>query len=761
MDRFSDGIRVLHVDDEPEFAELVATFLEREEDGFCVETATGAGEALDRLDTGEFDCVVSDYDMPGRNGIEFLQAVRNAEAELPFILYTGKGSEEVASEAISAGVTDYLQKRGGPEQYELLATRIKHAVDKARIQTERQRHLHAIETAREGIAFLDDDLQFTSVNGAYAGLFGYEPGEMAGESWRLVYPDADIADAVHEIALSLREEGYFRGETTFQRADGSTFVGDHVVSMTAGKEYVCLARDITERKRRQRELERYETVVENLPVGVVRTTPEGGLLDANSTFASLVEADSTAQLQGTTTRKLWDPVGDRRLLEEALEGGMDTKREVRLATLDGQSRWLEVTTTLTREDGDRRLDWFLQDVTERKRREQEVRRQREQLQRREEKLIRLRDYTQELMYAETVAETATVALRAVDELLEVRLGGVFTRSDTQEGLLEMVGVLNQPRMEKMYGGFPAFLRDAPAGTHSALAWEVFETGEPVMINDTAESDRLARKSPFGSLMMYPIGQHGVVLFAATTFEAFTETEEILLDLLANALKTAFDRLDRERELRQQRNELEWQNERLDEFVSVVSHDLRNPLAVLDGRLGLAEETGEAEHFEHCRRAIERMSELIDDLLTLARKGETIEGTDAVSLDAVASECWETVATGEGTLVVETERTVRADRSRLRQLLENLFRNAVEHGGATATVRLGDAKDGFFVADDGPGIPPDERETVFETGHSTTDGGNGLGLSIVKQVVDAHGWEISVTDSENDGARFEVTGVETA
>ncbi|MFB6197457.1 MAG: response regulator, partial [Halobacteriaceae archaeon] len=113
-------IDVLHVNDEPTFAEMMATFLEREHEKFNINSVTSADEGIDFLAEHEVDCIVSDYDMPGTDGIEFLEEVREEYTDLPFILFTGKGSEEVASEAISAGVTDYLQKEGGSEQYELL-----------------------------------------------------------------------------------------------------------------------------------------------------------------------------------------------------------------------------------------------------------------------------------------------------------------------------------------------------------------------------------------------------------------------------------------------------------------------------------------------------------------------------------------------------------------------------------------------------------------------------------------------------------------
>jgi signal transduction histidine kinase len=109
-------------------------------------------------------------------------------------------------------------------------------------------------------------------------------------------------------------------------------------------------------------------------------------------------------------------------------------------------------------------------------------------------------------------------------------------------------------------------------------------------------------------------------------------------------------------------------------------------------------------------------------------------------------------------VIESERRVQADRGRLKQLFENLFKNAVEHGGEDVTVTVGEIDNGFYIEDDGSGLPDNEGNQLFESGYSTTKDGNGLGLSIVKKIVDAHGWEIHVTDSSDGGARFEVTNV---
>jgi PAS domain S-box-containing protein len=208
----------------------------------------------------------------------------------------------------------------------------------------------------------------------------------------------------------------------------------------------------------------------------------------------------------------------------------------------------------------------------------------------------------------------------------------------------------------------------------------------------------------------------------------------------------------------QRQQLEAQNERLQEFTSVVSHDLRNPLNVASGNLQLAKQDVESTHLDTVGQALTRMETLIEDLLVLAREGTESTNPEQIPLADVVTTAWETVDTRAATLHNEMRRTVVADRSRLHQLFENLFRNAIEHGGEDVTVTVGELDDGFYVADDGPGIPPGEREQVFESGYTTSEEGTGFGLRIVQQVVEAHNWSIEVTESADGGARFEITGV---
>jgi PAS domain S-box-containing protein len=215
------------------------------------------------------------------------------------------------------------------------------------------------------------------------------------------------------------------------------------------------------------------------------------------------------------------------------------------------------------------------------------------------------------------------------------------------------------------------------------------------------------------------------------------------------------------ERKQRTLELRNKNERLERFASIVSHDLRNPLSVADGYLDLAREEADSDHLQTVDRALDRMETLISELLALAREGQEVTETKPVSLDKLVLSSWNNIDQKNATLHAETNVTLLADEIRLGQVFENLLRNAIEHGGETVTISIGllDDETGFYVANDGDPIPEDKKGQIFETGFTTNTQGTGFGLAIIKRIVDAHGWHISVTDSHHGGARFEITGTE--
>lgn len=289
-------------------------------------------------------------------------------------------------------------------------------------------------------------------------------------------------------------------------------------------------------------------------------------------------------------------------------------------------------------------------------------------------------------------------------------------------------------------------------TDDSIAGKTYQTGESLLINDTSDWDEANPTGPWMSGISVPIDEFGNFQAVSTDPATFDDQDLQLAELLMTHVSHHLSRI-------RKREQLERQNDRLEEFASVVSHDLRNPLNVAKSRVELARDDCESAHLHSIEGAIDQMDELIDNLLKLAKSGQNIDELAPVDLGSLVTNCWQTVTAADATLVLNTERTIRGDQPRVRQLFENLFRNAVEHGGSDVTVTVGELDDGFYIEDDGTGIPSDERENVFETGYSGTEDGTGFGLSIVDKIATGHGWTVTITDSTAGGVRIEFTGVE--
>lgn len=453
-----DPIHVLYVDDDPASTERTEAFFTHERDDFVFQSATRVSDALDHLEQKSIDCVVSEYELPEQTGLEFLERIRESRPDLPFILYTSSGDEQLASEAISAGVTDYLVKRPEERQVAELASCIRDI-----LHEKRAHWLQAVVEASPAALIavdLEDSVQLW--NPAAERIFGWEESEVLG--------------------------------------------------------------------------------------GPLPTLPE----DRKEEHTRFLD----------------------RLLEGEYLTGIESKR--------------------------RRKDGSIVDVS-------------------------------------------------------------FSGAPLCNARGEIVGGMG-------------------------------------------------------------------------------------------ALQDITELKDRERRLQRQ-------NERLEQFASVVSHDLRSPLNAAGLQLTLAQQECDSDHLEAVGRAHDRMNDLIEDVLTLAREGETVTEVTEVPLGDLFESCWQNLHTEQATMVVDTDITVRANRPRLQRLLENLIRNAVEHGAADATVRLGELPGGFYVEDDGKGVPEDRRDKIFETGYSESDRGTGFGLSICRQIAEAHQWGIEATEGQTGGARFEITGVD--
>lgn len=243
--------------------------------------------------------------------------------------------------------------------------------------------------------------------------------------------------------------------------------------------------------------------------------------------------------------------------------------------------------------------------------------------------------------------------------------------------------------------------------------------------------------------------HGLLLVLTTRSAIVDETEQELLADLGRIIGYVLDRIQSEEPSEAPDPEA---------FANMVVHELTNPLNVAQGYLEMVQ-AGDTDRLDAVDRALNQIEHVLTDELALLRGQEIGEMTDRELADA-ADEAWASVVTGDAELVIDDSAPLRADQALLMRLLANLFDNAVTHGGEEVTVHVGmlESEPGFYVEDDGPGIPDDEQRRIFGQGY-TTGGGTGLGLAIVQRIADAHGWEITVTDSQTGGVRFEITGIE--
>jgi PAS domain S-box-containing protein len=1077
-----EPIRVLHVDDDPSLAETAALYLQKHHDRFEVLTETSASDGLDRLTSTAVDCIVSDYDMPRMDGLDFLEAVRERDPGLPFVLFTGKGSEEIASEAISAGVTEYLQKGGSTDQYTLLANRIERAVAENRAKQaleESERMFSTLISNLPGMVYRarnEPDWPMEFVSDGCRDLTGYDPGELEdgtvewgpdvlheddfGTMWdpvqaaldahepfevtyrirtadddvkwvweqgRGVYEDGDlvalegfvtditerkraeqsrrkyetIVETMDDAAFILDTDGRFEFVNEAFREfggfdpeeavgeDGSLFedevtedtrrrYGELVDGIASGERsraetelvvdvndagprtidlrltrfeedgefagIIGIARDVTDRKERERELTRYRELVETVGDPMYVADAAGYLEMVNEAFVSHLGAPREA-IVGSHMTDVMDEADFERgsaILRDLLAGDEREwgRFEFAVEFEDDIHRYETNMTPLTTDDG--RLDGsvgVIRDVTERRERELELRQYRtimeaagdpvyaldadgvltmaneamaevigldapdeaigrsasdllvdETVERAREEIRALlsddrdraifetplvpdtdrvfevdmavlegpdgayegtvgiiREVTERIerereleryemlvenvgdpMYALEPDGTVSMVNEAMadhldcepDDLVGEPVSVAMSEDDVQTGTeliadlladderrwgtFEMetvsfegertinedkIGVLTDE--DGTYTGSVGVIRDISDLKERERELERYETiiqavGDPVYALDTDGcytflNDAILEKTGYSTDEL--LGEHVSVMLDEADVR---EGERLIRDLLESEDRSNAtyemdlvtkdgDRIPTENHLAllpfdedgafrgtagvvRDITERKQRERRLEQFASVVSHDLRNPLNVIEGRIELVQETGDRENLDDALASVDRMRRLIDDLLTLAREGEAVGDVEPIELGAVADRAWRSVDTRAATLELGDLGTAPADDERLQELFENLYRNAVEHGGDEVAVTVDSLDDGrgFYVADDGPGISEDERDIVFEHGFSTSKRGTGFGLSIVENIATAHGWDVSVAESAAGGARFEVT-----
>lgn len=633
---------------------------------------------------------------------------------------------------------------------ELLGVHVSSTIERLRSErahrSERDRFAGLFESVPDAVAFTTegDSETIQSVNPAFERIFGYDTDDLAGESLDdLIVPENSDSIVVYdEVGL----DEVVTAEVTRLAADGPReflFRGFATEVDETVHEYAIYT-DVPERKHRERDRELYETLVDTVGDPMYVLDGDGHIEMVNDAMVDRL-GYSRAELVGEHVSGFMSTEdverGTRLLLNIARD---DTRRwgtyEMAFVHADG-TRVETEDNVAPLVDGDGALRGsvgVLRDITDRKARERRVR--------------SLHDGTRQLMAAQNVREVAEVATDIAAEALDLPINGVYLYDSECDSLIPIAAteytreLIGEPPVIEAGGG---------------LAWDAYQAGEPMAHGDvTAHAGVRNPETPIRSEAHIPLGEHGVFIVGSTEVNDFDEESLTLAKILAANVEAALERAERESELNDRQRELERQNDRLEQFAGTVSHDLRNPLTLADGHVELAREEAEVAksveaHLAEVSWALDRMNDLIEDVLLLARSGQHVTDTEPVSLGALVDRARRTVDPSLEVAVDGELPTIEADENRLLVCLENLFRNAREHGDEDVTVTVGGTDEGFFVADDGPGISSDERESVFESGYTTNPEGTGFGLAIVSEAVEAHGWSIAAGESDTGGARFDV------
>ncbi|GAA0657144.1 PAS domain-containing protein [Salarchaeum japonicum] len=574
-------IRVLLVDDDEATVELSTRFLERELDDVTITGVSDPSEVRDHIQEREYDCIVSDYDMPESNGLDLLHSLRADDCQVPFVLFTGKGNEEIASRAISAGVDEYLQKDGA-DVYPVLANKIETLVEKHWAESQVRQGFLAIESAQEGIGIIDADGTYRYLNPAYAEVYERTREELVGTHWSALYSREERARFETDILPELEATGSWRGRATGVTKSGRTVPERLVLTQLADGGHVCVVEDLTEEEDLLEDLAIRDRALDATSVGVVITDPtreDNPIVYVNEGFTEMT-GYGREEAMGRNCRFLQGPETDPstvRELREAVENEETVMTEILNYTKSGEPFWNLVEVSPVRDDAGETVNFvgFQRQITKRKER--------------------------------------TIAIE---------------------------------------------------------------------------------------------------------------------------------------------EQLEW----LHDFGQVLSHDLKTPLTVLKGNIELARD-GDESRLDDARRAADRLSALISDLSNVMRQGDLVTDVEPVDI-ANVFRSWDAFETEPASLTVVESKRVLADERALVRLADNLVKNTVEHADADTAMRVGALPGGFYYEDDGPGIPVEERERVFKPGYTTKEDGTGFGMVSIKQIALAHGWTVSIGESDSGGARFEFTGVES-
>jgi PAS domain S-box-containing protein len=554
-----ERITVLHVDDDPSVAETTAEYLERSNDRITVQTTTSADRGLEILEEDAIDCVVSDYQMAEMDGLTLFEEVRSRHPSLPFILFTGRGNEEVASEAVTAGVTDYIRKESGTDQYHVLANQIVNSVQHARSQQLRNLFQAAVEHTGHSVYITDADGVIRYVNPTFESVTGYTADEAIGRTPRILKSGEHGEQFYRELWETILNGNIWRDTLINETKDGEQYIVDQTITPIKSDSgeiewFVAINNDITEQKERERQL---DAIFNNTYQFTGLLDPDGTLLRVNDATLEFGGLDRDEILGEPFWEADWWQIDEetpqrvREAIEQAASGEfvryeVEVQGESETAIIDFSIR------PVTNEQGEVTL--LIpegNDITERKR------------------LGTFRQALQttasDLLRADSEAEICERAVEAGTTIIDEPLAVAYLY-DPESGKLHPEAWT--PDLEQSIDTPPVIGGGTPT-------WQAFVEGEIRYFEELkAGTGPIDFEIPARSILQIPLGEYGILLLANTKSGSITEMQRESAEILRSNVTAALERTKQEQTLREQEYDLQKRREQL-ERLNRINTVVRN------------------------------------------------------------------------------------------------------------------------------------------------------------------------------------------
>jgi PAS domain S-box-containing protein len=718
------AIRVLHVDDDAGFLAVAKQCLE-EQSQFQVDTAQSAKEALKKLKRSEYDVIVSDYQMVGKNGLELLKELRQKGNDVPFVLFTCKGKEEIAIEALNSGVHRYIEKGGNAET---TYAELKHAIFDAvrgkkaeKLLREAENRLRQItENMQDMLLLTDTNLICTYASASHKWILGYEPSEMIGKSvYDFVHPD-DLAKAMNAAGKAFQDSSGGKMEVRVRCADGNYILSEGVGKILKDENgqvtgTLLSSRDITESRKIERTLgeseEKYRKLFEEAMDAIFIADANTGILMDCNRAATELTGRVKSELIGMHQRFLHPPEESSGEFSETFKKHRTSKEglvlENQVITKNGEIRNVAIKANIVEINGKKMLQGVFRDITESKKISEKARFQARLLDSVGQAIIAT-DTTGKIIYWNHAAEQVYGWQEA--EVLGRSIVDVTPADSSQE---QAAKIMNRLITGKSWSGeflakrrdgtpFPAIVTDAP------------------ITNDNGE-------------LMGIIG-------VSTDISEQKWMQEVFNEAIAKVVEL---------------------NEKLQVVQSLTRHDIRNKLSALNGRIFLLKKrfsnNPEAlTHLKEMETVSQQMLRILEFEKCYIQVGSEELGN--VDVERYLSEAASLFSDLKGASLINECHglTVLAD-SLLRQLFYNLIDNTLKYGKKVSVIRVHYRDEGnqlkLVYEDDGVGITSGEKKNLFQEGYGK---GTGYGLYLIKRICEAYGWTIRETGKQGQGAQFTMT-----